>query len=83
MEIDNRINCINKIDIEIKYSDNNCILHKQTVALGKGVNHVVIPLKMLKSEALKQVSEMCFVIRPSAYIKKDGIFEIKNIKISH
>lgn len=82
-QINNYTNSISKIDIEIKHSDNIRLLHRQTVNLGDGVNNIFIPLKELKSEALKQVSEICFVIKSSAYIEDEGMFQIRNFKVTH
>lgn len=83
LQIDNYTNSISKIDIEIKSSDNNRILHKQTTALGDGINNILIPLKELKFEALRQISEICFVLKPSAYIENEGMFQIKDFKVTH
>lgn len=82
VEINNYTNSIRKIDLEIKYSDNNNILHKQTFLLTEGINSIDIELKSIRSEALKRVSEICFVITPSAYIEDEGMFQIKNLRIS-
>lgn len=79
-EIDNYTNSISKIDIELKHSGTN-LLHRQTVMLGDGLNKIVISLRELKCEALKQVSEICFVIKPSAYIEDEGMFEVKNLSV--
>lgn len=80
-EIYNYTNSISKINIEIKYSNNNNILDRQTVALGSGVNSIVIPFKGMKREALKQISEICFVIKPSFYIEDEGMFQIGNLEM--
>lgn len=82
VKINNYTNSISKINLEIKYSDNNNILHRQTVLLSEGINNIDIELKSIKSEALKRVSEICFVITPSAYIEDEGMFQIKDFKIS-
>lgn len=82
VEINNYTNSIRKIDLEIKFSDNNIILHRQTVFLTEGITRIDIAFKDIKSEALKQVSEICFVITPSAYIEDEGMFQIKDFKIS-
>lgn len=82
-QINNYTNSISKIDIEIKYSDNIRILHRQTIDLGGGINNIVIPLNNLKSEALKQISEICFVIKSSAFLEDEGMFQIKDFSVTH
>lgn len=79
--VNNYTNSIRKIDIEIKYSDNHHNLDRRTVNLADGPNNIVIPLRELKSEALKQVSEICFVIKPSAYIEDEGMIQIRDFEI--
>lgn len=81
VQIDNYTNSISKIDLEIKYSNNNNILHRQTILLNDGVNDIIVPLSEIKSEALMQTSEICFVIKPSAYIEDEGMFQIRNFSI--
>lgn len=80
--INNFTNSINKIDIEIKYSDNNLILHRRTVTLTEGENKVLIPLSEIKREALKHVSEICFVIKPSAYVEDEGMLQVYGLEIA-
>lgn len=82
VRINNFTNSITKIDIEIKYSDNNLILHRRTVTLAEGENTVLIPLSEIKHEALKRVSEICFVIKPSAYVEDEGMIQIYELKIA-
>lgn len=80
--INNFTNSITKIDIEIKHSDNNLILTRRTIALTEGENKVTIPLREIKHEALKTVSEICFVIKPSAYIEDEGMFQVYGLEIA-
>lgn len=79
--INNFTNSVTKIDIEIKYSDNNLILHRRTITLTGGENSVTIPLNEIKREALRHVSEICFVIKPSAYVEDEGMFQIIGLEI--
>lgn len=79
--INNFTNSITKIDIEIKYSDNNLILARRTIALAEGENKVTIPLSEIKREALRTISEICFVIKPSAYVEDEGMFQIYGLEI--
>lgn len=80
--INNFTDSISKIDIEIKYSDNNLILHRRTMPLHEGENRVAIPLCELKCERLKYVSEICFVIKPSAYVEEEGMLQINDFELS-
>ena len=81
VNINNYTNSIKKIDIEIKYSDNNVILHRRTVLLNDGENQINIPFSEIKCEALKRVSEICFVIKPSAYIEDEGMLQIYDLEV--
>lgn len=81
--INNYTNSISKIDIEIKFSDSNRILHRQSVELADGLNTIVIDLQDIKREALKQISEICFVITSSAYIEDEGMFQLLNFEVVH
>ena len=67
--------------MEIKYSDSNAILARKAFELGTGENEIRIPLREIRKEAAKQVSEICFVITPSAYIKNEGQFRIHGLGI--
>lgn len=80
-EINNYTNSINQIDLEIKYSDVKDILYRKTIDLSSNETDINIPLNEIKSEALKQVTEICFVIHSSSYIEDEGMFQIKNFKI--
>lgn len=81
VHINNYTNSISKIDIEIKYSDNNLILSRRTINLRDGENEITIPLGEIKREALKYVSEICFVIKPSAYIEEEGMIQIYGLEV--
>lgn len=80
--IDNTTNSLSKINIEIKCSNNNNILHRETIFLQTETTSVDIELSKIESKALKYVSEICFVITPSAYLNDKGVFKIKNFRIS-
>ena len=79
--LNNETNSITKINVEIKYSDSKEILLKKAFELGTGENQVLIPLREIRSEAAKQVSEICFVITPSAYRKTEGRLRICGLEI--
>lgn len=79
--LNNETNSLTKINVEIKYSDSKEILLRKTFELGTGKNQVLIPLREIRSEAAKQVSEICFVITPSAYRKTEGRLRICGLEI--
>ncbi|MDO5400812.1 MAG: toll/interleukin-1 receptor domain-containing protein [Eubacteriales bacterium] len=79
--INNFTDSISKIDIEIKHSDNNAILERRTISLAAGENRITIPLGEIKCEALRQVSEVCFVIKPSAYVEEEGMFQVYDFEL--
>lgn len=82
VNIMNYTNSISKIVIEIKFGRNHNILERREYIIGDGDNHIVIPIIDFRSEALKEVSEICFVIMPSAYIEDEGMFKIMNMEIT-
>ena len=79
--LNNETSSLTKINIEIKYSDNNAILLRKTFELRTGENEVRIPLREIRKEAAKQVSEICFVITSSAYSKTEGRLRICGLEI--
>lgn len=79
--INNFTDSITKIDIEIKHSDNNAILSRHTIPLHEGENQVSISLGELKCEALRRISEICFVIKPSAYVEEEGMLQIYDFEL--
>lgn len=81
--INNDTNSIRRIDIQIKYSDNNNILNSYSTILYDGINNIAIPLQEIKSEALKNVSEICFVIKPSSYIEAEGMMQVFDIRVEN
>lgn len=81
--INNYTNSICKIDLEIKFSDSNRILYKQPVELIEGLNKIVINLQDIKCEAMKQISEICFVLTSSAYLEDEGMFQILDFEVAH
>ena len=72
---------IKNISIEFKYSDNNKILETFTFPIKSGKNKLEIPLERMRSKALSQISEICFVIHPEDTVKEKGSFQISNIEI--
>jgi hypothetical protein len=78
----NKEGALANCDVEFKYSDNNCILEKVPCQLVPGENRICIPLRGMRSKALKQISEICFVIHPEDVNSMEGHFEIREIQIS-
>ena len=74
---------IRKMDVEIKFSDSLQILKRQTIDVASGENTYFIKLKDMRSEALREISEICFVIVPSYLIEseREGMFQILNMRI--
>ena len=81
-DIENNTGSLSKIKVEIKYRDVKDILYRETIPLQRGTTKVDIKLKEMQYAALESVSEICFVLPPSAYLKDQGAFTISNVKIS-
>lgn len=81
-DIANNTSSLSKINVEIKYRDIKDILYRETLFLTQGTTTVDISLKKMLRTALESVSEICFVLPPSAYLKDQGTFTISNVKIS-
>lgn len=73
-------NSLNRLFIEFKYSDTNRVLETFEFPIVCGENKLNIPLKKMKSKALRNISEICFVIHPDDVIEDEGMFKIENIK---
>ena len=74
-------NSLKRIFVEFKYSDNNRILETFEFPIVYGENKLSIPLKKMKSNALNNISEICFVIHPDDVVEDEGMYKISNIKI--
>lgn len=81
-EIDSFTNSLSKIDLEFKFSDNNRILKVFQFPICYGKNKFTVPLIELQSEALKQISEICFVIHPGDTVENEGMIKVCNIRVS-
>ena len=77
----NFTNSLKKIDVEFKYSDNKCLLKKFSCPVEYGENRIHIPLKEMRSKALREISEICFVIHPEDVIEKEGMFQVGEISV--
>lgn len=77
----NFTNSLKNIDVEFKFSDNNRILKKYPCPVEYGENKISIPLKDMRSNALREITEICFVIHPEDVIEKEGMFQIGDVKV--
>ncbi|MDD3417583.1 MAG: toll/interleukin-1 receptor domain-containing protein [Lachnospiraceae bacterium] len=74
-------NSLNRSFVEFKYSDNNRILETFEFSVTYGKNTIKIPLDKIKSKALNNISEICFVIHPDDVVEDEGMFKISDIVI--
>lgn len=79
--ITSETNSLNNIDIEFKYSNNNLILKKYTQPLHKGINKIEINMNDMRSEALRDISQICFVIHPYDTNVDKGEYKISDIEL--
>lgn len=77
----NFTNSLKQIFVEFKYSDNNRILETFRFEVDYGRNELSIPLEKMKSKALSNISEICFVIHPDDVVEDEGMFKISEIQI--
>lgn len=75
-------NSLKKIFVEFKYSDNIRILETYEFPIEYGENKISISLKEMRSKALSNISEICFVIHPDDIVEDEGMFKIKNVEIA-
>ena len=77
----NFTNSLKKIFVEFKYSNSNRILETFEFELANGENKLSVPLRKIQSHALQQISEICFVIHPDDVKEKEGMFQVKEVKV--
>ena len=77
----NFTNSLKKIYVEFKYSDNHVILETFELPVVYGENHLEISLEKMRSKALNNISEICFVIHPEDVVEEEGMFKVESIKI--
>lgn len=77
----NFTNSLKRIFIEFKYSDSNRILETFEFSVGYGENKLSVPLKEMRSKALSNISEICFVIHPDDVVEEEGMFKVGGIEI--
>ncbi len=81
-EIQSFTNSLSKIDVEFKFSDNNRILKTFHFPVHYGRNKFSVALAEMRSNALKQISEICFVIHPGDTVENEGMIKINNLRTS-
>lgn len=74
-------NSLERIFVEFKYSDSNKVLETFKLPVVYGENKMSISLKGMRSNALNQISEICFVIHPEDVVEEEGMFQIGEIRI--
>lgn len=80
-EIESFTNSLSKIDLEFKFSDNNRILKTYHFPVRYGENRFAVSLVDMRSDALKHISEICFVIHPGDTVENEGMIKICNMRI--
>lgn len=75
-------NSLKRVCVEFKHSDSNRILDVFELAISNGKNELSIPLAKMRSQALGNISEICFVIHPDDVVEDEGMFIISEIGIS-
>ncbi len=75
-------NSLKRIFVEFKHSDSNRILDTFEFPITYGENKLQIPLEKMKSNALSNISEICFVIHPDDIVEDEGMYKISEIEIS-
>lgn len=80
--LNNATNSLEKIPVEFKHSDNIEVLDTFKFSVEHGENKFSIPLKKMKSKALANISEICFVMHPEDLVAEECMFKLSEIKIS-
>lgn len=81
-KIDNSINSIDEMDVELKGSFGRLIGKPASFKIKEGINDCEIRLLDFMSNHLKEVDEICFVLRPEHFVKDKGAVVIKDLRIS-
>lgn len=77
----NFTNSLQEICVEFKYSDNHIILEKYNFSVEYGENMINIPLTSMRSKALSEISEICFVVCPENVVEDEGMFKISSVEV--
>ena len=81
-EVINFTNSLKRIFVEFKYSDSNIILETFEFPVGYGENKLSVPLDEMRSKALSNISEICFVIHPDDVVEEEGMFKVGAVEIN-
>ena len=81
-EVINFTNSLKRIFVEFKYSDSNIILETFEFPVGYGENKLSVPLDKMRSKALSNISEICFVIHPDDVVEEEGMFKVGAVEIN-
>lgn len=79
--LNNYTNSLKRIFVEFKYSLGNKILETFEFQINNKENRCSILLEKMKSNALCNISEICFVIHPDDIVEDEGMFKIGEIKV--
>lgn len=74
-------NSLKRVFVEFKHSDSNRILDTFEFPITYGENKLHIPLEKMKSNALSNISEICFVIHPDDVVENEGMYKISEVEI--
>lgn len=73
-------NSLMRIYVEFKYTGQS-VLETFKLPVVYGENKLSIPLKEMRSKALTQIKEICFVVHPEDVVEEEGMFQIGEIRI--
>ena len=79
--LNNFTNSLKGIFVEFKYT-NQAILKKFEFPLKSGDNTISIPMSSMDSNALSNITEICFVAHPTDVVEDEGTYKISDIKIT-
>ena len=80
-EINNYTGSLTEMDIEFKYQFPAQLLQSHRIRLVPGLNKIKIPIRDMNIDALKQISEICFVCWDSYIAEIEGMFSVENIQV--
>lgn len=80
--VTNFTNSLRRIFVEFKHSDNHSLLDTFEFAVSQGENKFSLSLERMRSKALSNISEICFVIHPDDVVEDEGMFKISEIEIT-
>ena len=73
---------LKRISVEFKFGDTQRILDKFVFEINDKETDICIPLEKMKSNALKHIVEICFVVHPADVNENEGMFSVENVRIS-